>query len=370
MVKEANMTPLGTNIAHYRADYTSVRGEPFRHFYCPILHVDEDVPLSRGHIIPKSLGGTTKVWQRRDLDNGFGSFFEAEAKDAIIHGFGEDGPLRKFLTGDPNDAKDLRRFKKLIKLHPDTEPIAVQPRNIDGKTRIFPNQDDLGGAEGNLKVDFGIQLDARSSILATALRASHLCWFHRCGYRYVFSKEGRFVAWVLRNLYKKFVEPRHGGSKRESGSLMDDRVKQDVDEYCFQFANLIRPWPREVCEITHRELRQGTLDSGWFIALWDGNDLYGRISIVKLGKHHIAVLTPIITDPRGWALLNLAANLKLEYSLVRHDPREGKLKNVSNLSHQPLIWPSAKEETKSFPPISIREAAQLVIESGRMERSE
>ena len=34
-----------------RADFEKWQGKPFRHFYCPILHVDERVPLQMGHII-------------------------------------------------------------------------------------------------------------------------------------------------------------------------------------------------------------------------------------------------------------------------------------------------------------------------------
>ena len=361
-------TLLGTDIERLRANYSSVRGEPFEHFYCPILHVDEDVPLSDGHIVPKSLGGTAKVLQRRDVDNGFGSFFEAEVKDAIDHGFGERDLLQKILSGYPKDAKELRRFKLHVKLHSNAEPVDVQARNVDGETQFFVKRDDLGGAEGHLKAEFGIELDARSSMLATALRTSHLCWFRRCGYGYVFSNEGIFVAWALERFYRNFVEPRYGSSKTESGSLMSDRVKREVDEYCFQFANIIRSWLHESDDASHEELQRGTLDSGWFIALRDGDDVYGRISIVKLGSHYIAVMTPIITDSRGWALFDLAVNLKLEYSLARHNAEQGVLEFGRLAARQPLIWPSAKEETISSPPISIREAAQIVIDSGRMTR--
>ena len=65
---------------------------------------------------------------------------------------------------------------------------------------------------------------------------------------------------------------------------MSDRVKREVDEYCFQFANFIRPWPHESVDASHEELQRGTLDSGWFLALRDEDDIYGRISIVEARK--------------------------------------------------------------------------------------
>ena len=121
------------------------------------------------------------------MDNGFGSFFEAEVKDAIDHGFGETRPPSE--NSPPviqRDAKELQRFKLHLKLHPNAEPVDVLARNVDGETQFFVKRDDLGGAEGHLKAEFGIELDTRSSMLATALRTSHLCWFRKCGYGYVF----------------------------------------------------------------------------------------------------------------------------------------------------------------------------------------
>ena len=206
-------------------------------------------------------------------------------------------------------------------------------------------------------------LDARSSILATSLRTSHLAWFQMRGYRYALSNEGVFVAWVLRSFYEKFIAPQHG-SGRTKGSLMSSEVKRQVDEYCTQFANLIRPLPRETLETLPEGIRQGTQDTGWFIALWDGDEIYGRLSIVRLGNQHVGVITPVITDARGWALLDVAANLELAFSTGWIDS------DASTFRINPpcgrLIWPSVPAESMSSSTLSIREAAQLVITSGRM----
>ena len=51
------MKPLGTNIGHLMADYGSVTGKPFRHFFCPTLHVDEDVGLAGGMSFPNHSEG-------------------------------------------------------------------------------------------------------------------------------------------------------------------------------------------------------------------------------------------------------------------------------------------------------------------------
>ena len=368
------MNPLGTNLEQLRKDFESVRGRRFDHFYCPILHVDEAVPLTKGHIVPESLGGKSLVLQRTDVDNGFGSFFEAEAGDAVLHGL-DGSPLDVVLRGNPEEMKKLgRRFKFQVLFEGTGQPIDVSHRKMNDEVEFWVAPDDLEAALGKidkqttLKGSFSVELDARSSILATSLRTSHLCWFQKCGYRYVFSNEGIFVAWVLRSFYRNFIEPRRGPGRVKKGSLVAEQVKKEVDEFCFQFANFIRPLPRPFVKTFPEEIQQGTPDSGWFIALWDGNHIYGRIAVVKFGNQHIGVMTPVITDARGWALFDLAANLKLEFSLAKLNAAAGIIEGGPR-SGRPLIWQSADCATTSMPPISIRQAAEIVIQSGRMERS-
>ena len=367
--------PLGTNIEDFRADFESVRGKPFEHFYCPILHVDEQAALTKGHIVPECLGGKSKVLQRTDIDNGFGSFFESEAGEAVLQGF-DGNPLDVVLRGDPEEMKKVSRFKVRVRFDQKNQPIDVSSRKTGDQMGLFVARGALEKLLGELdkptrlRADLGVELDARSSILATSMRTSHLCWFQKCGYRYVFSNEGIHVARVLRSFYENFISPRYGPNKTKKGSLASDQVKSEVDGYCFQFANFIRPWPRSSVETFPEEIQRGTLDSGHFIALWDGNQIYGRISIVKFGSKHFGVMTPIITDPRGWALVDLTANLRLEYSLASLDAEAGVYRVDPSTGHT-LIWPSAFETTSppTSRPVSIREAADIVVRSGRMSRS-
>ena len=364
------MNPLRINIEHLKADYESVTGKSFQHFFCPILHVDEDVPLTKGHIVPGSLGGTSRVLQRADVDNGFGSFFEAEAIDAIHHGL--DGhPLRQALSGHPDEKKKIaRRFKLSVRFEGTDEFLHASYRKTDSQPGFFVSTDQLRKSLGGLdnpsphKAVVGVELDARSSILVTALRTSHLAWFQICGYRYVFSNEGIFVASVLRSFYERFIQPRHGPQRTQKGSLVSQQVKQQVNDYCFQFANFIRPVPKSLIDRFPEEIQRGTPDTGWFIALWDAGQVYGKISIVKLGNHCFGVMTPTITDARGWALLDLAANFELDSSFGRFDSGSGT--SFIDPPSQRSIWLSPNHEDRSSPPISIRQAAQIVIDSGRM----
>ena len=363
--------PLGTDVEELRADFESVRGTPFEHYYCPILHVDEAAPLCRGHVVPKSMGGTSRVLQRQDVDNGFGEFFEAEARDAIRHGLGKDGLLARVLSGNPDDVKAIRRRVKIeTMLDPDGESIKVDARRVDGEAQFFVRMEDLGGAAGDLMGQSGVGLDARSSILVTALKSDHLSWFRKFGYKYVFSDEGIFVAWLLRSFYEEFIEPGRRSKKGSRGSLISDAVKDELNRYCSQFANFIRPLQPQGVEALCAEMRQGTLESNLFFVLWDGDQVYGKISVVKLGGIHVAVMTPVNSDARGWALIDLAESLELEHSIAGWNADIGMIEMAPRAGRM-LVWPrtvwSGKdEETDLTPPMTIREAAENVIRSGRM----
>ena len=198
------------DLDRWRTDFESATGRPFRHFFCPILHADEDVELVQGHIVPRSLGGASTVLQRADVDNDFGAFFEAEATDAIRHGF-DGNPLDAIIRGAPDARKISRRFKVRLRAGEEDASVDVSYRTVGVRTGLFADADDLESAIGVLDAPtrfralLGVELDPRSSILMTCLKTTHLAWFRRCGYRYVFSREGAFIATVLRYVYRHLI---------------------------------------------------------------------------------------------------------------------------------------------------------------------
>lgn len=355
--------PLGLKLEQYKSDFRSVTGEPFKYFFCPILHVDEDIGLTKGHIVPASLGGGQRVLQRRDVDNGFGSFFEAESADAVTQGLQRDDLVDRVLS-DSADSDGLQRFRQWLEVEGEDRRIPVRSIQVDCDKEFVVLKSDLQLGEKTLAARFAVELDARSSILITCLRASFLYWFKQLGYRYVFSNEGIFVASVLRLVYKRFIQPRQRPNRKKPG-LMSQDVKAEVNEFCLQFANFLRPVPHETVNSWPPELRKGTIDSNWFLALIDGGQPYGRITILKFGNEFCGVLTPMITDARGWALLDLAANLHLEFTVAKWNANKAQYE-FSPPAGNSLIWPSAKDPTQ---PISIHEAAKLVLASGRLKNA-
>jgi hypothetical protein len=70
---------METKLELLRADYADVVGEPFRHFFCPLLLEDEPTELCRAHVVNQAFTSPSKKWtvQRADVDNFFRAFFES-----------------------------------------------------------------------------------------------------------------------------------------------------------------------------------------------------------------------------------------------------------------------------------------------------
>jgi hypothetical protein len=65
---------LAAKLVYHRRDFASVEGKSFKHFHCPILHIDEQYDLQRGHIINEAFKGSPGSWvvQRTDVDSFYG----------------------------------------------------------------------------------------------------------------------------------------------------------------------------------------------------------------------------------------------------------------------------------------------------------
>ena len=156
--------PLGLKLEQYKSDFRSVTGEPFKYFFCPILHVDEDVGLTKGHIVPASLGGRQRVLQRVDVDNGFGSFFEAESADAVTKGLQEDDLVGRVLS-DSADSDGLQWFSQWLELEGEERRIPVRSRQVGSEVISFVSTSDLQANDRTFEAKLAVELDARSSIL-------------------------------------------------------------------------------------------------------------------------------------------------------------------------------------------------------------
>lgn len=63
-----------------RTDFAAVAGAPFHNFYCPILFADDLTEICRAHLVNQAFSETSRRWtvQRKDVDNFYGTSFEAD----------------------------------------------------------------------------------------------------------------------------------------------------------------------------------------------------------------------------------------------------------------------------------------------------
>lgn len=185
----------------HRRDYEQVTGRAFKHFFCPILAVDEPADFIRGHVINKAYEGSPSTWvvQRADVDNFFGTYFESEFETLQHRSRATPAAL---LT----DKELGKKFRPMILLDGDPVIHTSQPnpppehfvRAVIGDGPDAPafgikmSKDEMAASAGG-KWEFVVFKDARIHALVSLIKAAHLTLFHLFGYRYALSSAGLFV---------------------------------------------------------------------------------------------------------------------------------------------------------------------------------
>lgn len=192
-------TALRRRLEELRADYQEVTGEPFAHFYCPILFEDENVELCQGHIVNKAFPGSAKKWtvQRKDVDNFYGTNFEADFLGIQY----KDYP-------DPVNALADKSLDRVLKPKILVDGVPVAHYRASGKASTHHTQVMLESPGQVVPLVFKISADAirddtmleieisadlRLPAIVSAIKAAHLTLFELLGYRYARSAGGQFV---------------------------------------------------------------------------------------------------------------------------------------------------------------------------------
>jgi len=298
-----------------RADYESVAGQPFEHFYCPVLFQDDDVAVCKGHLVSQAFGSDLGKWtvQRRDVDNFFGSRFEAEFttlryRDALRGGrILKDRKLRKNL--EPRVTVDGREVEFYI------------PRGeIPGKfTAVYAGDDTFppvvglkmspeevaATLEGEWRVE--VSADLRVSSLVSLLRAAHLTAFYLLGYRYALAPGGHFVG---RRLLGDLFE-----SARD---LTIGEVKEHARSHLETSINMVRPVVRNGFEL------QGTLRDRSFFVAWSSSGFpWALIVFVPVGETMHSVMLPVGDDVESIATYHSFLsneNESIAVKVARYEP--------------------------------------------------
>lgn len=208
---------LSSRIEELRSDFTTECGQPFEHFYCPILMRDEPADLCRGHIINEALGACNEwVPQRRDVDSFFGSAVEADFVAMLQHhGKDLDRILRDVKPTRKLRPKLMAEEREIGHYFPKQGSPPVEGHSkvgvIDGSDNLVCNLAVKMSTEellaDGLNLAFVIDADFRSEVIASMIKATHLTLFKMLGYKYVFSPSGMYLAHILRQFYEEHKPP-------------------------------------------------------------------------------------------------------------------------------------------------------------------
>ena len=281
---------LQLRLQHLKEDFQSVSGQTWKHFFCPILHSDEKAEISRGHVINKALPNSDRSWvpQRADVDNFFGSHFEADFL-AIDKKIGRS-PFTIFID------KDLRRLfnPKLLLNGEEVDNYLPQPSNVipdehlevtiidDGQSapvvlKPTPSQR-LAVHDGRFQID--VSKDVPIQAFVSLLKAAHLTLFHLMGYNYALSPGGCFLGRQL--LGELLLKTR---------KLNPTETVEIAVEHYRPFHNMVR------VSIPSTTSFKGTVTDRLANAIMDGNRVWALQVFVRAGHDIGLVMIPTLDHP-------------------------------------------------------------------------
>lgn len=279
---------VNTKLTKLRADYTAVNGQPFSHFYCPILFRDEDTELCKAHIVNQAFPNSSRAWtvQRKDVDNFYGSMFESDFVD-----------VREFEDISPSDIltdKTLsKRFNAKILL--DNEPVEhffaprgipqhfsqLQLENIKSSVpfglKMHPN-DVISAKDQNWEIE--ISRDVRLPMMVSVIKAAHLTLFDMLGYRYAHRPAAYFIG---RQILGEFFSRNFNKSKFD--------VLKDAHTFFRPYVHMVRPLRSGVDF-------QGTItDRNLLVCMDSSSSPWAMIVFVKTASLIHSIMIPIFDDP-------------------------------------------------------------------------
>ena len=315
-----------------KADYNSVSKRPWQHFFCPILHRDEETELCRGHVINQALDNPDRSWivQRKDVDNLFGTLFES---DFLAHEQKGDLQVDEILT----DKRLSGQFKPTISL--DGQPIdffvakEYVPENFSELTFFSPQ----GSVKLALKIspaemeesldgkwEIAIDKDVRLPALASLLKSAHLTLFHMLRYQYALSLGGYFFGKCI--LGDFFLKTR---------KMERRRALEEAKVHFKKYQSLVRP----VIEMSFDSA--GTLTDKTLLLCTIGDRFWAFNVLIRTGSQSHGVLVPILEDSESAARFDRFLDSpfpKIPVKIARmRDERMWEIHPETKL----LPWPSA-----------------------------
>lgn len=328
---------LLNKVDELRSDYTRVYGQPFSHFYCPILFKDEEVELCKAHIINQAFPDSSRAWtaQRKDLDGFYGSNFESDFIDITEF----DNPS---VTNIFTDKKLSKKFNAKIFVGEREVEHFFSPRGIPQNfpRLIFKGTEsstplglkiqpiDVATLE-NQKWEMEISRDIRISTMVSVIKAAHLTLFEMLGYNYVNRASAEFVG---RQILGNFFLQNRGERKHE--------VLKSANEFFRPYIHMTRP-------ILKTEFQGTITDKKLLMCMGSSGMPWATILFVKTADVINGVMIPTFGD--GDQVATFFDFLKNDNSSIQVCPCQfaGDKWEIAQKTMS-LIWPKANA---SFPPL-------------------
>lgn len=327
---------MNASVAHklvaLRQDYQAVVGRPFDHFFCPMLYADERVALCEGHIINSAFRDASRstTVQRKDIDNFYGSMFEADwliiqerGQHTLPEVLADKGLTRKLRPQLWRNGEQVEHYVATSpSIPPHHTPIIVE--GVDKAMQFVMKVDPSDAiADVDARWEISIERDLRLPALVSLLKAAHLTLFQILGYRYVFSPSGRYLGYDT--LGRFFLQCR---------GLAKPDVLRRAREFFAQHVNIVRP-------VAGGPSLQGTLsDQMVSLCMPNPSAIWGMLVFVKLANSVHAVLVPTFTDAE-----TAARYLRfLKSPFPRFETRLGRYKSGQwevPKSSKIIDWPAA-----------------------------
>lgn len=280
---------ISERLAAFRDDYKAVAGAPFQHFFCPILYCDEDVELCEAHIVNEAFADAPKARtiQRKDIDNWFGSMFEADwviieerGKHKLPDVLQNKKLARKLRPQFRRDGEPVEHYvARSPNVSPKHTPIQIEgiEKPLQFVLKLDPS-DMLSSEDADWAVS--IERDLRLPALVSLLKAAHLTLFHMLGYRYVYSPGGHFLGY---DTLGKFYLENRGRPKRQ--------VLARAREHFNDHIGIVRP-------MLSAPRIEGTVSDGMLaLCMPRPSDIWAMLVFIKAAGVLHTVLVPTFTNP-------------------------------------------------------------------------
>ena len=321
--------------------------DELQRFYCPILHVEEDAELCRGHIRPKSVGGRDWVVQRKDVDNFFGWFAEADFNHGVkLRSMEFDDAIKYVLD------KKLAAPANLTMIDDEGYEATIRPtRIVEGMPEVVarPKQSEFN-REGPKKTS--IDFDVSFETLLSCLHSAHLGLFKTNRYRYVFSAGGDYTASLLGNVFRRFSKARMNRKRNLEAE------RRDLEEICQCHRNMVRPVLGP--EVFNKELREHPFRS--FVVCWCDGFPFASMHLLQADQEWNAVMVYEGVNPAAIAHIVSDSPLSFKVTLARfHETymEVGPLKPDS----MTVDWPCGTS-SEGMQPYPIEGAVQFLKSNG------